>query len=159
MALRPRERYQQIQATIERELMRIKERDQQHWEDAIDNPYQSRPVPYPERLYKYIGSTRASPSRLSSSSEGEEDAPRRDPHALRLRTGRGGRMHLDRRRPPPPTRQSRVEFSYDVSDAEKAEQQRRLRERWMFDEDDGPALGPDGPDEHDRVLVDDFQVK
>lgn len=157
-ALRPRERYQQIQISIDRELARIKEKDQQHWEDSIDNPYQSRPVPYPERLYKYIGSTRLSPSHLTSSSE-DEDTPHRDPHALRLRAGRGGRMHLDRRRPPPPARRSRAEFTYIGDDGEEAERQRRFRERWMFDEDDGPALGPDGPDEHDRVLVDDFQVK
>ena len=30
----------------------------------------------------------------------------------------------------------------------------RIRNRWLFDEDDEPSVGPDGPDEKDRVLVD-----
>jgi enhancer of polycomb-like protein len=136
-------------------LARIKEKDQQHWEDGIDNPYQSRPVPWAERLYKYIAGPR---SRQSSSSD-EDDTPRRDPHALRLRAGRGGRMHLDRRRPPSSAHRIRTDFIQSSEDVEEMERQRRLRERWMFDEDDGPALGPDGPDEHDRVLFDDFRVK
>jgi enhancer of polycomb-like protein len=35
----------------------------------------------------------------------------------------------------------------------------RLAERWKFDEDDPPAVGPEGLDEQDRVLVDDFDPK
>ena len=31
-----------------------------------------------------------------------------------------------------------------------------LERRWRFDADDEPVIGPDGPDEHDRVLIDDF---
>lgn len=35
----------------------------------------------------------------------------------------------------------------------------RLSERWKFDDDDGPAVGPDGSEEQDRVLVDDYEPK
>jgi enhancer of polycomb-like protein len=35
----------------------------------------------------------------------------------------------------------------------------RIRDRWLFDADDEPSVGPDGPDEKDRVLVDEFHPK
>ena len=35
----------------------------------------------------------------------------------------------------------------------------RIRDRWSFDTDDEPSVGPDGPDEKDRVLVDEFHPK
>ncbi|KAF5384456.1 hypothetical protein D9757_014007 [Collybiopsis confluens] len=35
----------------------------------------------------------------------------------------------------------------------------RLAERWRFDSDDGPLYGPAGSDEHDRMLVDDYDPK
>jgi enhancer of polycomb-like protein len=35
----------------------------------------------------------------------------------------------------------------------------RIRDRWLFDADDEPSAGPDGPDEKDRVLVDEFHPK
>ena len=35
----------------------------------------------------------------------------------------------------------------------------RIRDRWLFDADDEPSVGPDGPDEKDRELVDEFHPK
>ena len=35
----------------------------------------------------------------------------------------------------------------------------RIRDRWKFDDDDEPAIGPDGPDEQDRMLVDDYSAE
>jgi len=35
----------------------------------------------------------------------------------------------------------------------------RLRERWRFDQDDEPTVGPEGADEQDRVLIDDYDPK
>ena len=34
-----------------------------------------------------------------------------------------------------------------------------IHNRWSFDVDDGPSIGPDGPDEKDRVLMDEFHPK
>jgi len=47
----------------------------------------------------------------------------------------------------------------DVDAPENDEEaDRRLAERWRFDNDDGPAYGPGGSEEQDRVLVDDHSV-
>jgi enhancer of polycomb-like protein len=35
----------------------------------------------------------------------------------------------------------------------------RLRERWRFDQDDEPTVGPEGVDEQDRILIDDYDPK
>jgi hypothetical protein len=35
----------------------------------------------------------------------------------------------------------------------------RLVERWKFDSDDHPPNGPDGLDEQDRILVDDYDPR
>jgi enhancer of polycomb-like protein len=35
----------------------------------------------------------------------------------------------------------------------------RLMERWKFDSDDYPPNGPDGLDEQDRVLIDDYDPR
>ena len=35
----------------------------------------------------------------------------------------------------------------------------RIDDRWKFDADDVPAVGPEGYDEQDRVLIDDFDPK
>ena len=47
----------------------------------------------------------------------------------------------------------------DVSeDAEDVERLRRLEEQWKFDVDDA-LLGPESIEEHDRVLIDDYDTK
>ena len=85
--------------------------------------------------------------------------------AVRLRYGRGGRIHLDRRDAIP-----RVFLNFprsklfginnpmdmDVENTEEDESRRRLVERWRFDMDDSPAIGPEGLEEQGRVLVDDY---
>ena len=43
----------------------------------------------------------------------------------------------------------------EVSTAEK-EVSWRIRDHWLFDADDEPSVGPDGLEEKDRVLVDEF---
>ena len=35
----------------------------------------------------------------------------------------------------------------------------RIHHRWLFDADDEPSVGHDGPDEKDRSLVDEFHPK
>ena len=34
-----------------------------------------------------------------------------------------------------------------------------IRDRWLFDADDEPSVGPDGPGENDTVLVDRFHPR
>jgi len=52
------------------------------------------------------------------------------------------------------------EDGMDVSeDTGDVEQRQRLEERWKFDMDDAPLFGPESTDEHDRVLVDDYDTK
>ena len=47
----------------------------------------------------------------------------------------------------------------ETAAAEREEENRRLLERWRFDSDDGPAAGPEGAEEQDRELVDDYDAK
>ena len=44
----------------------------------------------------------------------------------------------------------------DTENPEQLENRSRLVERWRFDKDDSPAIGPEGLEEQDRVLVNDF---
>jgi len=44
-------------------------------------------------------------------------------------------------------------------DEEETESSRRVMERWRFDMDDVPSIGPQGVDEQDRILVDDYDPK
>lgn len=66
-----------------------------------------------------------------------------------MRVGRGGRMLVDRRLPRP------LKLPMD-SDEEDQETYQRLKERWAYDADDEPAVGPEGQDESSRKLIDDF---
>ena len=79
--------------------------------------------------------------------------------------GRGGRVFLDRRDPTPRSsstwspRSSLFVFNEEdetvwSEDTEEVERQERSAERWKFDIDDAPPIGPDGAEEHDRELVD-----
>lgn len=85
--------------------------------------------------------------------------------AVRLRYGRGGRVHLDRRDaiPRPFSNLPRSTLfgidepmDVDTENPEENDNIRRLEERWRFDMDDSPAVGPEGPEELDRVLVNDY---
>ena len=56
--------------------------------------------------------------------------------------------------PPPSEEAPEPEPGY-----EEREMRARVAERWRFDEDDTPAVGPQGSEEYDRVLLDDFDLK
>jgi len=45
------------------------------------------------------------------------------------------------------------------NNAEDEEMARRLQERWRFDQDDDPKVAPEGAEEQDRMLVDDYDPK
>lgn len=84
---------------------------------------------------------------------------------MRVRVGRGGRIMLDRRRPAAAPSLSILKrsrstlFESPDDDDMDVEDMNRLKERWRFDSDDCPAVGPDGPDEQDRVLTDEYDPK
>ncbi|GLB37128.1 putative enhancer of polycomb-like protein [Lyophyllum shimeji] len=161
IAMRPAARVALIKEAVEARLNLQKEQDH-HWEDQVDNPYQPLPVSYPSRLFKYI------PVNFLASSSDNRQNPEseRVPRAVRTRRGRGGRLLVDRRdcapRPIVSTRPSsslQTEADDVELKAEDAERKRRLEERWRFDADDIPPLGPDGPEEQNRVIVDDYSPK
>jgi enhancer of polycomb-like protein len=94
--------------------------------------------------------------------------------AMRRRAGRGGRMHYDRRillprsaRPlsPKPTDDylnRRLDFpnrSSTISPEDQDEFARRISERWRYDQDDSPPVVPEGAEELDRALIDDYDPK
>lgn len=170
----PKARFQMLQSQVEEEMQKRKEKDH-HWEDAIDvsplgelwtinhfahivyqNPYQPTPSSYSSRLFRVIAAQRAA-SGSSASTESQDEKPEPQYRAARLRVGRGGRLLLDRRVLNGRSIQSSSEESSSDLDTEEIERRRRLMEQWRFDEDDTPAVGPQGPDEQDRLLVDDFK--
>ena len=111
------------------------------------------PVPFPERQFKFVPSpsSEATPF-FHPGTRSDADAISR---AVRTRRGRGGVLRVDRRthRLRPTHLQFFDSRSTSGDKDDNLERDQRLRERWMFDEDDGPAYGPDGTDEQDRVLV------
>lgn len=99
-----------------------------------------------------------------------------------MRVGRGGRIILDRRSAVPRSIAPKMprsslfglgdadeddekegdesmDVDEDKEDPEEADRLRCLQERWRYDSDDAPPVGPEGPDEQDRVLVDDYNPK
>ena len=88
--------------------------------------------------------------------------------AVRLRFGRGGRIYLDRRDAVPQpflniprSKLSDIDESMDMDaeNPEQAEYRSRMVERWRFDMDDSPSIGPEGLEEQDRVLVNDYDQR
>ncbi|OSX65465.1 hypothetical protein POSPLADRAFT_1167718, partial [Postia placenta MAD-698-R-SB12] len=152
--IRPKERWAQIQSQIEDELSQRKEKDH-GWEDATDNPYQPSPVSHASKLFKVVTA-----ARRSAASKGNEIAQHdRTPRAGRLRFGRGGRIHLDRCAVFRHVSPSGFLAEDGDNEDETQERVRRLTERWRYDVDDVPAVGPDGSEEKDRGLLDDFSTK
>jgi len=187
VAIRPKERLQIIRDQVDASLARQKDLDH-HWEDQVDvrlpfafnphilktlqNPYQSLPVPYASKLFKYIPLSSALPRPSSSSDKTDDDrSPSPQPptaRAVRLRHTRLGRVYLDRY-DAVPQRISKLPRSslfalgenqeMDVDeDPEELERRRRLEEIWKYDTDDLPSAGPEGVDEQDRILVDDYSL-
>lgn len=159
-AIKPRERAAAITKQIERDLAQLKEKDH-HWEDGIDNPYQPPQVSLIQRHYKFATNSPSSPDDLGPP----------EYRAFRRRPGRGGRTWVERR-----IRTTRFGGSdntmcdytrygprfpdREVDEAEERERAWRLTERWKYDaDDDVPVYGPDGPEEYDRVLIDDYDPK
>ncbi|KAF9242838.1 enhancer of polycomb-like-domain-containing protein [Melanogaster broomeanus] len=171
-AIRPRERLNLINAAIERDLAQRKERDH-GYEDIVENPYQRPTLPYPRRYWKLVPSSSQMSASSTPDTEEDEDAGPEHVRYLRRRLTRLGGTMLDRRdafmqrlgiRPDSVTSTQhrrgfgrRLEEAFD--DCENDEDMRRLRERWRFDEDDDPLVAPDGAEEQDRVLVDDYESK
>lgn len=159
-AIRPSHRAATIQAHVEREVSKQKDRDH-HWEDSLDNAYQQLPVPFASRSFKFIQPSESVPP------------AERQPRAIRRRYGRGGRTWIDRRsRGPgprllqealaemddtvPPPRRFPASDDSGSERIDDPELTRQLASRWKFDEDDYPPTGPSGADENDRILVDDY---
>ena len=115
------------------------------------NPFQAGPISFAERSFKSF-----------SSSHGNERAS--TPRYLRLRFGRGGRMHLDRRVPLPSTSEILANAKFPekmrgLSEGELAEKSWRLADRWKFDPDSQPLSSEISLDDEDRILVDDYHSK
>ncbi|KAG7087533.1 hypothetical protein E1B28_013492 [Marasmius oreades] len=163
--VRPKDRIASIQNKIEGFLQKHKEVDQ-HWEDAIDTGYVPPPSAHPSRLFKYINTSDA-PKALSPEGGEEITSGQSYRRSVRMRYGRGGRMFVDRRVPfsngfssrLKRTREDPDDDTMDVDCEEDEEHDRRLKERWRFDSDDGPPYGPNGSDEQDRALVNDFETR
>lgn len=188
MALRPKDRLAILYRNTERELAASKEKDYnwEDFVDVsytslfsyatisssylLQYPYQATPASFSSRLFKFMPPPEApswpratSPMNLDEQKPGSTaPVPQR---AVRLRYGRGGRLMVDRRLSTTPSivssrKQPTAETlssDMDVED-EETERHRRLAERWRFDSDDAPAVGPTS-DEQDRVLIDDFDPK
>ncbi|EGN97434.1 hypothetical protein SERLA73DRAFT_161474 [Serpula lacrymans var. lacrymans S7.3] len=170
--IRPKERYTMITGAVDRDMARQKERDHQ-WEDLLTNPYQPSPVPYTQRHWKpFFASRSTSPSLLGRDEEDDDDTSSHVRY-LRIRFARARRLCLDRHDSLVKLPALHQSSSSGVSDR-KAEFMRRMRqfdddgdeervsklhERWRFDDDDSPVVGPEGPDEQDRVLIDDYEPR
>ncbi|KAI5116776.1 hypothetical protein M0805_008731 [Coniferiporia weirii] len=151
--VRPKDRHNAIQAAMELFAKHAKEADH-GWDDRIDAPYQQLPLSLPDRFFKSV--------RPDSVGYPAAEERFREPRNIRLRRGRGGRIHVDRRRP-----NVRVTFSgadilrfdsrrHSESTDTKLEEEdmSRLAERWRFD-----SAGEAGTDDEDRMLLDDFEPK
>ncbi|KAG6899982.1 hypothetical protein C0993_004750 [Termitomyces sp. T159_Od127] len=150
IVMRPTERIAHINHAIETVLKRQEEEDRQ-WEDNVDEPYQIQSVPYTTRCFRYLP--------LPPASDTPKEA--RVYRALRTRVGRGGRFLFDRRnsvaRPIKPIKRPFLPEA-GIAEVEDDEQLKRMQERWRFDADDVPTMGP-SPSEMDRVLIDDFSPR
>ena len=181
-AIRPRERLNLINAAIERDLTRRKERDHGYedilevslfdlflrtfWRNVFQNSYQRPSVPYIRRFWKAVPPS-GRPSGPSAADNGGERAFEHLRY-LRRRATRSSNTMVDRRDAfcrthgfPPTSYQSHRSFGRSLEESfdENDEDTWRVRERWRFDEDDDPIVAPEGIDEQDRVLIDDFSPK
>jgi enhancer of polycomb-like protein len=185
--IRPKDRVAVIREQIETTLERQKVVDH-HWDDLVDvspiniinlpasylfqNPYQSPLFPYASKFFKFTSPPEAPswPSSASDETEVNSSTPNviRQPHAVHMRYGRGGRVHLACQISVPRSFSRRLQCSSQFTleeenededeDPEGKEQYRRLEERWRFDWDDLPLIGPEGVEENDRFLVDDYDT-
>ena len=137
---------------------------------SMQNPYQRPTLPYPRRFWKSIPAS----SQSTPSPDGAQDRDRKPEHLryLRCRLTRLGGIALDRRDALQrlgihdddiTSMRRRRSFGRSLeemfNDAEDEEMARRLEERWRFDQDDDPAVAPEGAEEQDRMLVDDYDPR
>lgn len=165
-SIRPKERLSLINAAMERDLASQKERDH-GYEDVVENPYQRPTFSFPRRHWKAIF-----PSRSSTSSPNVADEEPERVRYVRHRLTRLGNTTIDRRdafmrrlgiRADDSTftrrRQGFAQRMDVIVSEEDEEISARLRERWRFDQDDEPTVVPEGADEQDRILIDDYDPK
>lgn len=126
---------------------------------------------YSRRLFKYLTPPKSPSSDLESPNE--ESSRTEAPRALRIRAGRGGRILVDRRQEPPAIFAKALAFQFPAvgitpsatfppaltDDSAEQDRLERLAERWKFDSDDMPDSYPDGFEEADRILIDDYEPK
>ncbi|KAI6158906.1 hypothetical protein EDD17DRAFT_967391 [Pisolithus thermaeus] len=146
--IRPKQRLAQINADMERDLARRKERDH-GYKDVVESAYQRPSLPYSRRYWKSVSlSSRATPSQ-SRDDEVDEDAKLEHVRYLRYRLTRLGGVMLDRR----DAFMQRMGISNDdgtllrrrrafgwplntlFGDVEDEEMRCRLQERWRFDQE------------------------
>lgn len=165
-SIRPKERLSLINAAMERDLASQKERDH-GYEDVVENPYQRPTFSFPRRNWKAIY-----PSHPSTSPPNVADQEADRVRYVRHRVTRLGNTTIDRRdtfmqrhgiRGGDPTftrqRQAFARRMDAINSEDDEEISARLRERWRFDQDDEPTVGPEGVDEQDRTLIDDYDPK
>ncbi|KAG1758564.1 enhancer of polycomb-like-domain-containing protein [Suillus occidentalis] len=166
-SIRPKERLNLIHATMERDLASQKERDH-GYEDVVENAYQRPTFPFPRRHWKAIFSS----SRLSAPSPNVADEEAECVRYVRHRITRLGNAAIDRRdafiqrygirgddSAFTRRRQAFARRMDAIIPEDDEEMSARLRERWRFDQDDEPTVGPEGADEQDRILIDDYDPK
>jgi enhancer of polycomb-like protein len=166
-SIRPKERLNLINAAIERDLASQKERDH-GYEDVVENPYQRPTFSFPRRHWKAIFSS----SRSSTPSPNVADEEPECVRYVRHRVTRLGNAAIDRRNAFiqrygihgddstfTRRRQAFARRMDTVIPEDDEEMSARLRERWRFDQDDEPTVGPEGVDEQDRILIDDYDPK
>lgn len=166
-SIRPKERLSLINAAIERDLASQKERDH-GYEDVVENPYQRPTFSFPRRHWKAIFSS----SRPSTPSPNVADEEPECVRYVRHRVTRLGNAAIDRRNAFiqrygihgddstfTRRRQAFARRMDTIIPEDDEEMSARLRERWRFDQDDEPTVGPEGVDEQDRILIDDYDPK
>lgn len=166
-SIRPKERFNLFKAAVERDLASQKERDH-GYEDVVENAYQRPTFPFPRRFFKAIFSS----SRPSTPSPNVADEEAERVRYVRHRITRLGNAAIDRRdafiqrygihgddSTFTRRRQAFARRMDAIIPEDDEEMSARLRERWRFDQDDEPIVGPEGADEQDRILIDDYDPK
>ncbi|KAJ7783444.1 hypothetical protein DFH07DRAFT_787749 [Mycena maculata] len=115
--------------------------------DAIDDPYQSPPIPRAETLWVDVLPSVAIPPT-------DEQSVRSSPLAVRLRYGRGGRRFVDRRSGPRPLLSQLRHHRQHLNNDSDEETTQRLEAQWRFDADDCVDA-----EEQCRELVDEYDSR
>ncbi|KAK0441186.1 enhancer of polycomb-like-domain-containing protein [Desarmillaria tabescens] len=137
-AIRPSKRLCILSEEIESAMQRVRTNNvAQNMEDVIENPHYAPLPSYASRLFKFMPPSNGSSSTLVAATASDSDSEAgpstsRQSMPIRLRTGRGGRMH------------KKIEG---------------WRNGGVSMQDDEPMVPAGGSDEQDRTLVDDYDIK